>query len=580
MKGKGFLTIIGCGLLAAFLLSLTGPAVSAAPGRGETAVSENEAETADEEEGRQKDGAEREKTAEDSEAISENAASEASVSRNMASRKTVSQNSVSGNTVSGDSVSSNRIPARLLLRPSGGRRTDVSRNVISGNSISQNTVSGNAVSANTVSGSSVAQNTVSEKTSSVSEVSTGSVSRNHASGDGTAEEKRPENRVSGSSVSGNQVSGNSTSGSKASGSRVSGNSTSGNSVSQNSVSRNNVSRNSVSANSVSQNAAPEMVHDRKLTLEDRQKVMSSHKQTMQANEQDRKTISGNDIDFSDLKIACIGDSITQAVNLESLENYQELAWPHIMQEALGAGEVVNLGIGGSSIGRYWADAFVDRYDQIPEDTDLILVMGGTNDGFCASFVEFGNSAERAPRTFWGDLDELMDGLAADYPDAEVIFMTPLPNSLQDILKAERKYLMPQEKFGEVISTLAGEHGMEVFDLYNSNILDGHDKDNVLHLMPDGVHPNAEGYRILGEHIAAELIRLLDERKEQMPEWNGQSEDWEEPEESGTSEDWEEPEESETSEEQEVPEESGTSEEQEVPEESQTSEEQESRREAR
>ena len=45
---------------------------------------------------------------------------------------------------------------------------------------------------------------------------------------------------------------------------------------------------------------------------------------------------------------------------------------------------------GSSIGRYWADAFVDRYENIPKDTDIILVMGGTNDEFCASLVEFGN----------------------------------------------------------------------------------------------------------------------------------------------------------------------------------------------
>ena len=53
----------------------------------------------------------------------------------------------------------------------------------------------------------------------------------------------------------------------------------------------------------------------------------------------------------------------------------------------------------------------------------------------------------------------------------------------------------------------------MIDLYNSNILDGHDKDNALHLMPDGVHPNAEGYRILGEHVAAEIIRLLEQRRE-------------------------------------------------------------------
>ena len=253
--------------------------------------------------------------------------------------------------------------------------------------------------------------------------------------------------------------------------------------------------------------------DRKhYTLAQRQAVRSSHKETLLANELDKQTISGNNIDFSDIKITCLGDSITQAVNLDNLDNYQELAYPHILQETLDARKVYNLGIGGSSIGRYWADAFVDRYQKIPEDSDIILVMGGTNDEFCASLVEFGNSAERKRRTFWGDLDELMDGLKTDYPNAEVIFMTPLPNSLQDYLKIQHPYLIPQDKFADVIKELADEHGMEVIDLYNSNILDGHDKDNVLHFMPDGVHPNAEGYEILGEHVAADLIRILQLRQ--------------------------------------------------------------------
>ena len=156
---------------------------------------------------------------------------------------------------------------------------------------------------------------------------------------------------------------------------------------------------------------------------------------------------------------------------------------------------------------------MDRYENIPKDTDIILVMGGTNDEFCASLVEFGNSAERKKRTFWGDLDELMDGLKENYPHAEVIFMTPLPNSLQDYLKTQHPYLISQDKFADVISQLAQEHGMEVIDLYNSNILDGHDKDNVLHFMPDGVHPNADGYQILGEHVAADLIRILQSRQQ-------------------------------------------------------------------
>lgn len=501
MKKYNFLKITGCGLLAVFLLSL---AAACSPGEEQnpsdvpavradsdlvrnvgsvepTGPAESGSFAAETEE--ENSAYTGEKGSDEESGVSQNTADEQGddgrVSGNQLSESQVNDSQISGNGVSQDgipgeeqdrpAVSGNKISARQLLRPCGG---------VSGNTLSGNSVSGNAVSGNTVSGSSISGNDAS-------------------AGEETNGEDRndePGNGLSGDGISGNDISGNTTSG----------NTTSGNTVSGSDI---------VLRKGKNESRLPDPFGKKQYTLEQRQEVRSSHTETLLVSEQDKRTISENNIDFSDIKITCLGDSITQAVNLDSIENYQELAYPHVLQEALDAGQVYNLGIGGSSIGRYWADAFVDRYQDIPEDSDIILVMGGTNDGFCASLVEFGNSAERKKRTFWGDLDELMDGLIEDYPHAEVIFMTPLPNSLQDYLKTQHPYLISQDKFAEVTRELAAEHGMEVIDLYNSNILDGHDKDNVLHFMPDGVHPNADGYEILGEHVAADLIRILQAREQ-------------------------------------------------------------------
>ena len=511
MKKYNFLKITGCGLLAVFLLSL---AAACSPGK-EQEPSDVPAVQADSDEvqnvgsvqqsGTTQDGAPAAETEEnfiysgeqdgeeEASGVSQNTGDESHISGNQLLDSQVSGYSVSGNEVSGNgvseddipgeqersAVSGNKIPARQLLRPCG----DVSGNTLSGNS-----VSGNAVSGNTVSGSSISGNDASAGEETNGEDWNGDVSGNEA-GHGISANDESGNGLSGDGISGNDISGNTTSGNTVSGSDI------------------------VLRKGKNESRLPDPFGKKQYTLEQRQEVRSSHTETLLVSEQDKRTISENNIDFSDIKITCLGDSITQAVNLDSIENYQELAYPHVLQEALDASHVYNLGIGGSSIGRYWADAFVDRYQDIPEDSDIILVMGGTNDGFCASLVEFGNSAERKKRTFWGDLDELMDGLIEDYPHAEVIFMTPLPNSLQDYLKSQHPYLISQDKFAEVTKELAREHGMEVIDLYNSKILDGHDKDNVLHFMPDGVHPNADGYEILGEHVAADLIRILQAREQ-------------------------------------------------------------------
>ena len=409
---------------------------------------------------------------------------------------------VSDNT---SSVSDNVISVSDNATNMSDNMTSVSENdtisTISGNMFNMSgnhTVSGNTYS---ISGNS----TVSGNTYSISGNSTVSGNTYSISGNST---------VSGNtySISGNDtVSGNTFS--------VSGNNTvSGNafSVSDNttisvngiSVSGNDtVSDNTLSVSGSMLDLLPkiEMVYP-EITLAERRQMRSSLEETLLVNWEDQACLEERGVDFSGKKIACLGDSITAAANLEGEEGYLSYAYPSVLKELLGAEEVYNLGIGGSSIGRYWSDAFVERYTQIPEDTDIIIVMGGTNDGFCLSEKEFGSLTERKTQTFCGDLDELMRGLKQNYPEADIFFATPLPNILQDYLMRERTYLLPQKNLSDVILTLSAAYDFQVIDLYNSNILDSHDADIVADYMPDGVHANKAGYRILAEHIAAEMVR--------------------------------------------------------------------------
>ena len=323
-----------------------------------------------------------------------------------------------------------------------------------------------------------------------------------AEGDGSVSDNEAykgeaENLVSGNSVPGNLVYGN----------FVSGNSVSGNSESENSISGNSISGNLEWGSFLPGG----LVSGNLLFPGEEREICASYENTMKINRRDKKIIADSEVDFSDCKITCLGDSITAASNLDTIENYQSMSYPSQLGEILGAEEVVNLGIGGSSIGRYWENAFVDRYQEIPEDTDVILVMGGTNDGFCASEKELGSLEKREKDTFTGDLDELLFGLQKDYPDAQIVLITPLPNVLHDLLRKSRDYLLPQSAFVRVMKQLGEEHGIPVIDLYNSNFLDTHDAAVIHALMPDGVHGNETGYRMLAQHIAAQLI-LIEEEK--------------------------------------------------------------------
>ena len=257
-----------------------------------------------------------------------------------------------------------------------------------------------------------------------------------------------------------------------------------------------------------------------LTLEARRNIRSSYAETEQMNGKDRYIISSSSYDFSNKKIACLGDSITEGSNLDKMENYKQYSYPSVLKNILGAEEVYNLGIGGSSYGRYWDKQFVERYKEIPADTDIILVMGGTNDGFAASEKELGSLSEKKPATFYGDVDELMRGLKENYPEAKIIFATPLPNILHDYLRKQRDYLLPQATFANAVKELAAQYDIDVIDLYNSNLLDTHDVQVISTYMPDGVHGNPAGYQVLAEHMASQVIRIMQEEAVENPTVSG------------------------------------------------------------
>ena len=259
--------------------------------------------------------------------------------------------------------------------------------------------------------------------------------------------------------------------------------------------------------------------DSDCTLEEKMAERSSYEETMATNAFDKMVIENSTIDFSGVKISVMGDSITEGNTLPEDEK-EEYNWPAQLASILGC-EVENFGIGGSTVSNVVDNyPMCERWNEIPTDSDIIIVMGGSNDMLFENKWQYGEleyDKRMTEGTFCGDLDRMLGAMKWTYQDnnedgyTELIYINPPSCILQDgVYNVDPGNMVHQSEFAEAINTIAPAYNFSVIDLYNNNFLNSHDADiNALYIN-DGIHGNKEAYRILAEHIASQIIQRIEQ----------------------------------------------------------------------
>ena len=256
------------------------------------------------------------------------------------------------------------------------------------------------------------------------------------------------------------------------------------------------------------------------TLEEKLAERSSYEETLAVNAFDKKVIENSTIDFSEVKIAILGDSLTSGSNLDEAERATS-SFPAQLQKILGCKEIYNLGIGGSTVSSCSNQyPMVNRWTDIPKDSDIIIVFGGTNDCLFENKWDYGileYEHRMTAGTFCGDYDTLTSKIEYVYREhnedsyIKLLAINPPSTILNDgVYNIDPGNMVQQKAFAEAINAIAPAYSFEVIDFYNNNILNTHDKQINEEFMPDGVHGNAEGYRIMAEHIASQIIQRIEQ----------------------------------------------------------------------
>lgn len=240
------------------------------------------------------------------------------------------------------------------------------------------------------------------------------------------------------------------------------------------------------------------------------KQPDTYEKTLKINELDKKIIENACYSFEDKQIVFIGDSITEGVGGKLDAEGKKVSYVNYVDETLNFKMVLNHGKAGRTVTNYGdkdlsMDANIDNLINI--DCDIVVVFIGVNDYlYYSTEKRFGALDNGSTAGYCGAIQSFVEAVERNYSDKEYFFVTTYPLLSTDAsIYTDYAGTPTFNDYMQVQRTLAQRYGYHMIDIYNSGFMSTQDAVTTANLIPDGIHPNDAGHRMLGEHIAAELL---------------------------------------------------------------------------
>ncbi len=194
------------------------------------------------------------------------------------------------------------------------------------------------------------------------------------------------------------------------------------------------------------------------------------------------------ISAAPIKIACVGDSITEGAGLSSPSTQ---SYPARLQKLLGTNyNVRNFGVSGRTLLKkgdspYWKEAAYTN--SLKLSPDIVIIQLGTNDSKPQNW--------RYGTNFVSDYNDLIASYSSLTSAPAIYLCSPCPvyaNGAYDIRPG-----IVATNIAPLVRQIAGDHSLPVIELQTR--LAGHPD-----LFPDTVHPNSRGMAVMAAIMFSSL----------------------------------------------------------------------------